>query len=108
MSYGKRSIQQQEGSFRQQVGLKFKEESSIVLYLEYSFVWCCNLDTSKGGSEIPGSFKMWCWRRMEMISLTDRVKEEEVLHTVKKERNILHTIKGKAYWIGHILRRTSF
>jgi hypothetical protein len=38
-----------------------------------------------------------------MISWADRVKE--VLHTVKKERNILHRIKGKAYWIGHILRR---
>jgi hypothetical protein len=42
---------------------------------------------------------------MEKISWTDRVRNEEVLHRVK-ERNILHTIKrGKANWIGHILRR---
>jgi hypothetical protein len=46
----------------------------------------------------------WCWRRME-ISWTDRVRNEEVLHTVKEERNILHTTKRrKANWIGHILR----
>jgi hypothetical protein len=52
------------------------------------------------------SFEMWCWRRMENISLTDRVRNEEVLHRVKEERNILHTIKRrKANWIGHILRR---
>jgi hypothetical protein len=52
------------------------------------------------------SFEMWCWRRMEKISWTDRVRNEEVLHRVKKERNILHTIKRtKANWIGHILRR---
>jgi hypothetical protein len=38
------------------------------------------------------SFKMWCWRRMEKISWTDRVRYEEVLHRVK-ERNIVHTIK---------------
>jgi hypothetical protein len=24
---------------------------------------------------------MWCWRRMEEISWTDRVKDEEVLHS---------------------------
>jgi hypothetical protein len=43
---------------------------------------------------------------MEMISWTDRVRNEEVLHRVKEERNVLHTIKRrKANWIGHILRR---
>jgi hypothetical protein len=52
------------------------------------------------------SFEMWCWRRMEKISWTDRVKNEAVLHRVKEERNILHTIRRrKANWIGHVLRR---
>jgi hypothetical protein len=52
------------------------------------------------------SFEMWCWRRMEKISWTGRVRNEEVLHRVKEERNILHTIKRrKANSIGHILRR---
>jgi len=41
------------------------------------------------------SFKMWCWRRMEKISWTDPVRNEEVLQRVKEERNILHTIKKK-------------
>jgi hypothetical protein len=46
---------------------------------------------------------MWCWRRMEKISWTDRVRNEEVLHRVKEERNIPHTIKRrKANWFGHI------
>jgi hypothetical protein len=41
------------------------------------------------------SFKMWCWRRMEKISLTNRVRNR-----VKEERNILHTInRRKADWI---------
>jgi hypothetical protein len=52
------------------------------------------------------SFEMWCSRRMEKISWTDGVRNEEVLHRVKGERNIVHTIKRrKANWIGHILRR---
>jgi hypothetical protein len=41
------------------------------------------------------SFEMWCWRWMEKISWTDRVRNEEVLHRVKEKRNILHTIKRK-------------
>jgi hypothetical protein len=49
---------------------------------------------------------MWCWRRMEKISWTDHVRNEEVLQRVKEENNILQTIKRrKANWIGHILHR---
>jgi hypothetical protein len=49
---------------------------------------------------------MWCWRRMEKISWTDHVRNEEVLIRVKEQRNIFHEIrKRKAKWIGHILRR---
>ena len=52
------------------------------------------------------SFEMWRWRRMEKISCTDHVRNEEVLLRVKEQRNILHKIrKRKANWIGHILRR---
>jgi hypothetical protein len=51
------------------------------------------------------SFEMWCWRRTEKISWTDRVRNE-VLLRVSEQRNILHEIrKRKANWIGHILRR---
>jgi hypothetical protein len=52
------------------------------------------------------SFEMRCWRRMEKISWTDNVRNEEVSLRVKAQRNILHEIrKRKAKWIGHILRR---
>jgi hypothetical protein len=43
---------------------------------------------------------------MEKISLSDRVRNEEVLHRVKKERNIIHTAKRrKAVSIDNILCR---
>jgi hypothetical protein len=46
-----------------------------------------------------GSFEMWCWRRMERISWTDRVRNEEGLQIVKEERNILQTMnRRKANW----------
>jgi len=49
---------------------------------------------------------MWCWRRKEEISWTDRVRNEEVLVRIKEQRNIQHEIsKRKANWFGHILRR---
>jgi hypothetical protein len=40
-------------------------------------------------------FEMWCWRRTEKISWTDRVRNEEMLYRVKEERNILHTQKRR-------------
>ena len=49
------------------------------------------------------SFEMWCWRKMEKISWTDHVRNEEVLLRVNEQRYILHEIrKRKANWIGHI------
>ena len=52
------------------------------------------------------NFEMWCWLRMEKISWTDHVRNEDVLLRVKEQKNILHEIrKRKANWIGHILRR---
>ena len=38
--HGKSSIQQEEEYFHQQIGLTFKEETSEVLHLEHSIVWC--------------------------------------------------------------------
>jgi hypothetical protein len=49
---------------------------------------------------------MWWWRRMEKISLTDHVRNEEELLPVYEQGYILHDIrKRKSNWIGHILRR---
>jgi hypothetical protein len=47
---------------------------------------------------------MWCWRRMENISWTDGVRNEEMLQK-GKERNILQVIKRKVKWIFNTLRR---
>jgi len=55
------------------------------------------------------SFEMWCWRRMEKISWTDHVRNEDVFLRVKEQRNILHEIRRrKANWIGHICVETAF
>jgi len=39
------------------------------------------------------SFKTWCWRRMEKIILTDRVRNKEELLRVKQDGNILHSVE---------------
>jgi hypothetical protein len=49
------------------------------------------------------SFEVWCWRRVEKISGTNRVKEE-VLQRVKEERSVI--LKKTERLSGcHILRR---
>jgi hypothetical protein len=40
--------------------------------------------------DVSGSFEVWFWRRMEKISWTEHVRNEEELLRVKEQRNILH------------------
>jgi hypothetical protein len=70
------------------------------------YIWCIteNWALRAVDQKQLESFEMWCWRRVEKISWTDRVRNEEVLLIVKEQRNILHEIsKRKDNWIGHIL-----
>jgi hypothetical protein len=74
--------------------------SSIALYVAETWT------LRKVDQKYLESFEMCCWRRMEKISWTYRVRNEEVLHRVKEARNILNTIKRrKDNWIGLFLRR---
>jgi hypothetical protein len=90
--------------------------SALDLELRKKLVKCCVWSIALYGAETwtlraahqkhLESFEMWCWRRMEKISWTDHVRNEDVLLRVKEQRNILYKIrKRKANWIGHILRR---
>jgi hypothetical protein len=97
----------EEDSFHQQTGLKFKEETSKVLHLEHSFVWCWNLYTSETGSEIPGKFSN---------VVLEKNGEDQLDRSCEKWRSITQSQGGEEYptynkkkrkanWIGHILRR---
>jgi hypothetical protein len=90
--------------------------STLDLELRKKLVKCCIWSIALYGAETwtlravdqkhLESCEMWCWRRMEKMSCTDHVRNEEVLLRVKEQRNTLHKIhKRKANWIGHILRR---
>ena len=84
-------------------GLLSEVYKQIFLLLSVIFHCCSHRAADQKHLE---SFEMWCWRRMEKISWTDHVRNEEVLLRVNEQRNILHEImKRKANWIGHILRR---
>ena len=76
---------------------------------------CCNCSIAWYGAETctllkvnqkyQEGFEMWCWGRME-ISWTNRVRNEEIFHTLMEERNIPDTINSrKANWIGHTLQK---
>jgi hypothetical protein len=101
---GKSRNQQEEDAFHREAGPKFKEETSEVLHLEHMV-----LKRGHFGKQIRNTWKIlkfWCWRRMEKISWTDRVRNHKVLHTVKENRNIIHIInRRETNWIGLILCR---
>jgi hypothetical protein len=51
------------------------------------------------------ALEMWIWRRMERISWTEKITNEEVLRRVGEKRSMVETIvRRKKNWIGHIMR----
>ena len=100
------SIQQEEGSFRQGIGLEFKEDATKVLYLELSFVWCWKLDTSESRSEIPTKFRNVFLVKDEEDQFGLSSENDEVLHRVNQKGNIVQAMsRMRAIWVGHVLRR---
>jgi hypothetical protein len=46
-------------------------------------------ETIKIDQKYLGSFRIWCWRKMEKIVWTDHVRNGEILQRVKEDGNIL-------------------
>jgi len=68
-----------KNSLHQQIGLKFKKESSGVLYLEYILVWCRNLVTWEERSALPG--KSWNVVQEKDGDQLDRSSEKFLIFT---------------------------
>jgi hypothetical protein len=93
--------------FHQQIRIIYKKETSEILHLEHNFVGAETWTLRKIEKYLESfeNDEMWCWKRMEKVSLSGSVKNK-TLHGVKEKRNILYTIKRRtANWIGHILPR---
>jgi hypothetical protein len=108
----KSRIAMAKAAFNKKILFNGKLDLNLRKKLVKCYIWSialCGAETwtlRKIDQKYLESFQMWCWRRKEKISWTDRVRNEEVLHRVKEERNIVHTIKRrKDNWIGHILCR---
>jgi len=63
-------------------------ETNEMIHLKHCFVWCSELDTFASRSEIPESFEMWWWRRMEKINWVVRVKMKKY-YTESRRNEIL-------------------
>ena len=87
--------------------LKFKQKKLVKCYIWSTAFYGAEIWTfRKVYREELGSFKVWCCRKMDKISWTNRLKNKEVLNGVQEERKLLHTIRRKrANGIGHSLRR---
>ena len=69
------------------------KNSEYIMYntRRVNFLW--NVWKIRGKKAHLISFEMWCWRRMEKISWTDHVRNEDVLLRVNEQRNILREIR---------------
>ena len=79
--HGESSIQQEEAIFsHQHIGLKFKEEISKC------YIWSkalCDAETwtlGKVSQTYLEIFELWSWKRMQKISSTDLVRNDEVYY----------------------------
>ena len=51
------------------------------------------------------AMEMWMWRRLEKISWTEKLTNEEVLKRVGEERQLVQLLRNRQKkWIGHVLR----
>jgi hypothetical protein len=68
-----------------------KLELNLRKKLVKCYIWSvalCGAETwtlRKVDQKYVESFEMWCWRRMEKISWTDRVRNEEVTESRRRE-----------------------
>ena len=77
-----------------------------MLGMKCSTVFCRDEDINADRRRLE-AFEMWIWRRMEKISWTDKVTNEEVLRRVNKDMQILNSaLQRKRQWIGHVLRNS--
>jgi hypothetical protein len=78
-----------------------KLDSELWKKLVKCYIWSialCGVETwtlQKLDLKYLESSEMWCWRRMEKISSTNRINNEAVLHKAKEGRNILPTIRQR-------------
>jgi len=82
---------------------KLAKVSAWSIYLYSAETWTLR----KADQKYSESFKMWCWRRKERASWTDRVRNKKVLglHRIKEQLHMLQTIRRKkAKCVGHNLR----
>jgi hypothetical protein len=54
-----------------------------------------------------GSFEMWCWRKVEKISCTDRVRNK-VLQSKGEEQYPMHNKKGRLTGLVTSYKETTF
>jgi len=82
---------------KKHVGLKIEEETNKTLHWSITLYGVETWTIRAVDQKHLESFEMWCWSRMEKISWTDHVRNEEVLLRVNEQNNILHEIsKWKA------------
>lgn len=51
------------------------------------------------------ALEMWCWRKIQRTSWTDRRSNEGILRTIDEKRTFIDIIKRRRWWmIGQTLR----
>src|SRR6218665_254591 len=75
----------------------------MITYVGCRAVRIRDVDNEKRRHKRLDTFEMWIWKRMEKISLIERIINEEMLAEIGEERHMIRTIrKRRRKWIGLI------
>jgi hypothetical protein len=75
--------------------LLLSQDSSFFFFQKQRKILVASSGDKTIGQKYLGTFEMRCCRRMEKISWTDRIRNDEVLPGAKEDRNILKQNKKK-------------
>lgn len=109
IAIAKTAFNQKKHIFKSRISKEVKKKL-IKTYIWSIALYSCETWTmTQKDKEMIEAFEMWCWRRMERISWTEKVANEEVLQRVKEKRNISNIIENRrGKMIGHLIRHDSF
>ena len=68
-------VKQRIAMAKEALGKTITEETSEVFCVEFSVVWCRDLDTRRHEQKELQAFEMWVWRRMERVKWADKIKQ---------------------------------
>lgn len=109
IAMAKRAFNNKKHLFKANINKKIRKRLIKIYIWSIALYGCETWTLTQRDRERLAAFEMWCWRRMEKISWTEKRTNEEVLTLVDEKRSLLRTIENRrGKMMGHLIRHDTF